>query len=173
MLLFYIYPHLFSDLPWFSPTYVNQKIICVKWWSENGWESENIKKFFFLLFFFFGGEFGRRNSFFLLESQLHLTLQYIITFIQGSPFDTVVLTPYIIPILELNRTVSRDYVGRSAEGTETVDRMDVGLKVPSLASFFFPDHLLHSSFTIHCSRLCSLWYPVQHIESQTATFAAL
>ena len=126
------------------------------------------------LFFVF---FGRRNSFFfLLESQLRLHLYiifYIYTRLANPNMTQFFLTPYIIPILGLNRPVSRDYVGRSAEGTETVDRMNVGLKVSSLASFFYPDHLFHSSFTIHCNRLCSLWYPVQHIEYQPATFAAL
>ena len=76
-----------------------------------------------IIFFFFGGGEEKLLLLFIrIPITFYITIHYFLHLYKASQpqsgaFDTVVLTPYIIPILGLNRPVSRDYVGRSAEGT--------------------------------------------------------
>ena len=111
--------------------------------------------FFNLFLYIFGNSF-----FFLLESQLRLHYSTLFLHLykarqpQSGAFDTVVLTPYIIPILGLNRPVS-SRLCRAFCGRDGYCRQD-GRRPEGFIPFFYPDHLLNSSFTIHCNRLCSL-----------------
>ena len=132
------------------------------------------------IFFFFIYFWEEKLLLLFIRIPITFTLQYIILYIYTRLADPnlehltqVFLSPYIIPILGLNRPVSsrlcRAFCRRDGDGRQDGRRPESS--IPCL--LLLPNHLF--AFILHHSLQSSTLSHnrSQHTESQTATFAAL